>query len=105
MLGPVTAASEMEFRVVDFSFGIAGAYCCKLLSDAGADVVKVEPPEGDPWRSWTAGGAPTAPDADPDEGAALFRFVHHGVRPTSSSRATTPTRRTSTRCACATRVS
>jgi crotonobetainyl-CoA:carnitine CoA-transferase CaiB-like acyl-CoA transferase len=67
-------------RVVDFSFGIPGAYCCKLLSDAGADVIKVEPPEGDPWRSWTAGDAPTAPGIDLEEGAALFRFLHHGVR-------------------------
>ena len=40
------------FRVIDFSSGIAGAYCCRLLADAGADVVKVEPPESDPWRSW-----------------------------------------------------
>ena len=46
-----------SLRVVDFSFGIAGAYCTQLLSDAGADVVKVEPPEGDPWRSWSAGDA------------------------------------------------
>ena len=44
-------------RVVDFSTGIPGAYCCRLLADAGADVVKVEPPDGDPWRAWSAGGA------------------------------------------------
>src|SRR5690242_330401 len=77
MLGGVSAQTGFEgLRVVDFSTGIAGAYCCKLLADAGADVVKVEPPEGDPWRSWTAGDA----RVDPVEGAALFRFLHHGVR-------------------------
>ena len=34
------------FVVVDLSRGIAGAYCTKLLADAGADVVIVEEPEG-----------------------------------------------------------
>ena len=34
-------------RVVDISQGIAGPYATKLLADAGATVVKIEPPEGD----------------------------------------------------------
>ena len=34
-------------RVVDLSQGIAGPYCAMLLAQYGADVVKVEPPEGD----------------------------------------------------------
>jgi crotonobetainyl-CoA:carnitine CoA-transferase CaiB-like acyl-CoA transferase len=63
-------------RVVDLSFGIPGGYCGRLLCDAGADVVKVEPPGGDPWRAWSAGGAMV----DPEEGGALFQFLHHGMR-------------------------
>jgi crotonobetainyl-CoA:carnitine CoA-transferase CaiB-like acyl-CoA transferase len=55
-------------RVVDLSGGvsgaIAGAYCAKLLADAGADVVKVEPPGGDPAR----------------EEHALFDHLHASVR-------------------------
>ena len=37
-------------RVVDLSTGIPGGYCSKLLADAGADVIKVEPPAGDTLR-------------------------------------------------------
>ena len=34
-------------KVVDLSQGIAGPYCAMLLAQYGADVIKVEPPEGD----------------------------------------------------------
>lgn len=45
------------YTVVDLSSGIAGGYCTKLLADGGAGVVKVEAPEGDPLRRWSASGA------------------------------------------------
>ena len=63
-------------RVVDLSTGIPGAYCARLLADAGADVVKVEAPAGDPLRAWSV----AAVEIDPAEGSALFRFLHHGMR-------------------------
>src|SRR5215467_13562042 len=37
-------------KVVDLSSFIAGPSAAVILSDLGADVIKVEPPHGDPWR-------------------------------------------------------
>src|SRR6185295_14285605 len=55
--------------------GIPGAYCAKLLADAGADVVLLEPPDGAPLRTWTASHTELH-----GEDSALFRFLHAGQR-------------------------
>ncbi|MCB9726111.1 MAG: CoA transferase [Spirochaetaceae bacterium] len=60
-----------DLRVVDFSNRIAGAYATKLLADAWAEVIKVEPPGGDPMRRWSASGQ----DLGERDGA-LFQFLN-----------------------------
>ena len=72
MSGPLS-----HLRAIDFSTGIPGAYCTKLLVDAGVDVIKVEPPGGDPLRAYSA-----SPEAEPsvEEGAPLFRYLSAGKR-------------------------
>jgi crotonobetainyl-CoA:carnitine CoA-transferase CaiB-like acyl-CoA transferase len=64
-----------EFRVLDFSHQIAGPYASKLLCDAGAQVIKVEPPGGDSLRRWRA----SAPDSK-TKSSALFDFLNTGKR-------------------------
>ena len=64
-----------HLRVIDFTSGIAGGYCTKLLADAGADVIKVEPVGGDPLRTWTSSQTELR-----GKDGALFRFLAHGKR-------------------------
>ena len=66
----------MVLRVLDLSTDIAGGYCSKLLGDAGADVVKLEPPGGDPLRTRSASGCPV----DSRAGSLLFQYLHAGHR-------------------------
>ncbi len=70
MAGPLDG-----IRVVEFSEIIAGPVSGVLLSDLGANVIKVEPPWGDPWR-----GSPTRvgpPEAKETRG---FIAVNRGKR-------------------------
>ena len=49
-------------RVVEMGVWVAGPSCAAILRDWGADVVKIEPPNGDPFRGLFASalGAPGA---------------------------------------------
>ncbi len=65
-----------DVRVVEISDRIAGSYCGKLLVDAGAQVRKIEPPQGDWLRSFTASAVPTPDGTD----SPLFGFLNAGKR-------------------------
>lgn len=41
-------------KVVELGHYIAGPFCTRILADLGAEVVKLEPPGGDPFRGWGA---------------------------------------------------
>jgi crotonobetainyl-CoA:carnitine CoA-transferase CaiB-like acyl-CoA transferase len=61
-------------RVLEIAGEISGPYAGKLFADAGADVVKVEPPDGDPMRHHTAAGPLTGVDS------ALFQYLNTSKR-------------------------
>jgi crotonobetainyl-CoA:carnitine CoA-transferase CaiB-like acyl-CoA transferase len=60
------------YVVLDLTTGVAGPYCTKLLADYGAEVIKLEPPAGDPARR----EGPFSEDDPAAEAGALFLYLN-----------------------------
>jgi crotonobetainyl-CoA:carnitine CoA-transferase CaiB-like acyl-CoA transferase len=86
-------------RIVDLSRGLAGPVATLLLAEAGADVVKVEPPTGDPMRAhasfatWARSKRSVVLDLTTDDGRhqldsllATADVVVHSMRPSLALR-------------------
>lgn len=62
-----------KLRILDLSRILAGPFCTQLLADLGAEVLKLEPPDGDPTRGW----GPPFEEGDHGE-SAYFRCANRG---------------------------
>jgi formyl-CoA transferase len=60
-------------KVIDLSRVLGGPYCAQMLADHGADVVKVEPPQGDETRLW-------GPPFDAEGISAYFAGINRNKR-------------------------
>ncbi len=61
-----------DIRVVELGQMVSAPYCARLFADYGAEVVKVEPPEGDIARRW----GPFPADEPHPERSGLFEYLN-----------------------------
>src|SRR5258705_11120990 len=80
--GPLKA-----LKVLEIGHYIAAPFCTRILADLGAEVIKIEPPGGDPFRGWGAavdghsGGFSVPGRQKLAVGLGLKRDPHTGVKP------------------------
>ncbi len=69
---PEPRGSLDGWRVLEVADGLAASFAAKVLGDLGAEVVKVEPPDGHPSRGW----GPRREDAAADQPGGRFLYLN-----------------------------
>jgi crotonobetainyl-CoA:carnitine CoA-transferase CaiB-like acyl-CoA transferase len=64
-------------KVIDLTRVLGGPYCTMILSDHGAEVIKIEPPQGDEVRDW---GPPFVEHAPGERDASYFIGINRNKR-------------------------
>ncbi len=72
-----SAGALAGLKVIDLTRVLGGPYCTMILSDHGAEVIKVEPPQGDEVRDW---GPPFLEHEDGSRDASYFLGVNRNKR-------------------------
>ncbi|MDP1840715.1 MAG: CoA transferase [Reyranella sp.] len=71
---PVEIGGALEgLKVIDLSRVLGGPYCGQMLADHGAEVIKIEPPQGDVTRTW-------GPPFDKEGISAYFAGINRNKR-------------------------
>jgi formyl-CoA transferase len=73
MASPHSAGALAGLKVIDLSRVLGGPYCAQMLADHGAEVIKVEPPQGDETRLW-------GPPFDAEGISAYFAGINRNKR-------------------------
>jgi formyl-CoA transferase len=75
---PLPSAGALAgLKVIDLTRVLGGPYCTMVLSDHGAEVIKVEPPQGDEVRDW---GPPFHAHAEGGRDASYFIGVNRNKK-------------------------
>ncbi len=74
---PLPPGALAGLKVIDLTRVLGGPYCTMILADHGAEVIKIEPPQGDEVRDW---GPPFLEQPDGSRDASYFLGVNRNKR-------------------------
>ncbi len=74
---PLSPGALAGIKVIDLTRVLGGPYCTMILADHGAEVIKIEPPQGDEVRDW---GPPFLDQPDGSRDASYFLGVNRNKR-------------------------
>jgi len=69
----VSGTALGDLKVIDLTRVLGGPYCTQILGDYGAEIIKIEPPQGDEVRDW-------GPPFDDQRDASYFIGVNRNKR-------------------------